>query len=433
MRRTLQHLVTYDEPFVSGHNYSEFDFINAFRSIFSLTPRELRRLIGSLEDHPPNAFPSFWSLLAEHVWRDEDIESARLVVRFLTREPSGDERDNRDVPQILWRVGQHFPELRENVEDWFIKMGSEKNPSMYFSFLLDGHSLKAAPHIARWVRALADTATEELSAVTERDAVSSNEYADLALIAPAFEVYPDSFPEDFKLTTARRLFSAAQNPHIFVRTKARAFQTLAKIVGCLNCDSREVFRRDIEQRAPSAELAKTIERRGMGFAPDPLLARLRLLQLRTTLGVPPSKEDFQLVLKAFSAYVSYDQAVATFEVAETFINHHQARDTLLQSLIQYLQLGPQQVRVKAAAVRALVRCLPEDTALLFDIAAEALQNLLRTGHPYVVQSILVELIQKKDSLTEAEKRSFLPIAEELSKHPQRYVRHWALKFASTAQ
>lgn len=421
--RSVTYLSGNKDTLVLGAGKGAYEFLEAFKQIFSPSTVDLYRLAGSLRNHDPREPFSFWELLSWHDWRDSDVDVAADIVETLIAKVNDSKGKGEGTTlAILVRIARRYEELDATIENWLLDQADRHGGAGYLRYLLDRSRPNAASTVAKWTRQLVDSLVEELEGTRAEQGLALGRMSPAFMIALAVQRYSDAFSPGETATMAMRIIRASSNPSIFTQLKSDVFVGLTEILGVLHDRQVVPLKQMLLAREPTSEAARTLVFGGDLYSPTPDEARIRLVELRIAAGIEPTSDDYKLLANALANFSNLRTLNAALRVMESY-NHNDARSGMLYGLVtRNIILGSAKQGAIALTAGFLIR---NDTDLpdeLRPFVTHQMEALMEGAHIDVLLSILENGRLSWKQVGHDTRKWIARVAAEVENHRSRSVR-----------
>ena len=402
-------------------------FIKVFSRIAELTSAQLFNLLDALGNSaPPTAPWSFWEVVYNHSWTEEDRPAAVRAIEIIKHSHFLQASyDLSNMPtyaylRVFNSISDRFQDLKREIDQWLLSQGAEIYTTQVWWYFLDSHHEGASDYVGEMVSRAVSKSEAALKAGGSGTSISLTNYYPIANLSLAYRHYPEAFSEQVKLDQILRLLKASENEHAYSELKAVLFESLTEAVEMLEDTSKILDA--ITDRSAIDEPMYSVRDSPIVSWRDSNVARLALLKLKIAVGGNFASDDLKLISN--SALGNSNDAVrASLEVISVCIRRG-FHLTILAVLILAL-LKHDSYTVRARAVQSAV-----ETGVFLDnplepVAFEAILGLMGSGHPYVMQAVMAELAKNTALIPENIREQAFAQARLNTAASSASVRMWA--------
>lgn len=424
---TIRFLSGEQRYLVRPNNRVEDLFIKAFSRIANLTPTQISRLVDALEHHAPPTQPwSFWELIYDHDWSEEDRPTAVKAVEivqdsdFLQTGHDPSSTLTYTYLRVLYSISTHFQDLRQDIDQWLLLQGAGTYTTRVWWYFLDSHHRGASEYIKEMVSTVVSESEVELKAGGPGKSISLTNHYPVSNLSLAYRHYSNAFSEQTKTDQILRLLKASENEHAYSELKATLFESLAEAIETL-ADKSEILdvisnRPAIDERMYSVRDSFIVSWR------DSDVAKLALLKLKVAVGSDVTQNDLKLITNA-ALGSSNDAVKSSLEVMSECINKGFYKTSLAALILALLKHDSYTIRAKAVQSAVESGVFLEDP--LGPVAFETILRLMGSGHPYVMQAVMAELIKNRPLIPEIIRDQAFAQARLNTASSSASVRMWA--------
>lgn len=412
---------------VRPSNRVEDLFIKAFDQVAKLTSAQISELVNALEHHEPPTKPwSFWELVYNHDWTEEDRPAAVRAIEIIKSsnflQPGHESFSTLTYTylRVLYSISTRFQDLRQEIDRWLLSQEAEIHTTQVWWYFLNSHHEGASEYIRKMVSSVVFESEEELKSGGPGTSISIRSYYSISDLSSAYRHYPDAFSEQTKTNQILRLLEASENEHAYSELKATLFESLAEAVKTL-ADKSEILEA-IVNRSAIDELMHSVRDSFIVSWRDSNVAKLALLKLKVAVGSGVTQDDLKLITNA-ALGSSNDAVRGSLEVMSECINKGFYQTSLAALILALLKHDSYTVRAKAVQSAVKSGVFLEDP--LGPVAFEIILSLMGSGHPYVMQSVMAELAKNKPLVPEAIRDQAFAQARLNTASSSASIRMWA--------
>ena len=402
-------------------------FIQVFSRIAELTSGQLFDLLDALGNNPPPTAPwSFWEVVYNHSWTEEDRPAAVRAIEIIKHSHFLQaSHDLSNMPtyaylRVLDSISDRFQDLKREIDQWLLSQGTEIYTTQVWWYFLDSHHEGASDYIGEMVSKTVSESEAALKAGGSGTSIPLTNYYPIANLSLAYRHYPKAFSEQVKSDQILRLLKASENEHAYSELKAVLFESLTKAVEMLE-DKSKILEATVNRSAIDEPMYSVRDSFIVSWR-DSNVAKLALLNLEVIVGSDVTQDDLKLISN--SALGNSNDAVrASLEAMSVCIRNGFYQTTLAVLILALLKHDSYTVR--ARAVQSAV-----ETGVFLDnplepVAFEAILGLMGSGHPYVMQAVMAELAKNTALIPENIREQAFAQARLNTAASSASVRMWA--------